>query len=150
MRRILLTGLVIFSLIGFSEPTKAADPATDRQASVEMIRSKYLPTLEAQHSTLLKLRETMKVDAGLLKQVKSVISDFEGNYAAIIKGLDDPNQAIQPIIDLCEEEVEEFTNSIYQLKMMAKKIKTISCVKGTSIKKVSGLSPKCPAGYKKK
>ena len=126
MRRILLTGLVIFSLMGFSEPAKSADPATDRQASVEMIRAKYLPILEAQHTTLLKLRETMKVDAGLLKQVKSVISDFEGNYAAIIKGLDDPNQAIQPIIDLCEEEVEEFTNSIYQLKVMAKKIKTIS------------------------
>ena len=115
-----------------------------------MVRAKYLPILEAQHTTLLKLRETMKVDAGLLKQVKSVISDFEGNYAAIIKGLDDPNQAIQPIIDLCEEEVEEFTNSIYQLKVMAKKIKTISCTKGTAIKKVSGLSPKCPAGYKKK
>ena len=28
--------------------------------------------------------------------------------------------------------------------------KSISCVKGSMTKKVSGVSPKCPAGYKKK
>jgi len=27
---------------------------------------------------------------------------------------------------------------------------TITCVKGKSVKKVAGVSPKCPAGYKKK
>jgi hypothetical protein len=30
------------------------------------------------------------------------------------------------------------------------KAKTIQCVKGKSIKKVTGLSPKCPKGYKLK
>jgi hypothetical protein len=28
--------------------------------------------------------------------------------------------------------------------------KVITCVKGKTIKKVTGASPKCPAGYKKK
>ena len=28
--------------------------------------------------------------------------------------------------------------------------KTISCVKGKTIKKITGVSPKCPSGYKKK
>jgi hypothetical protein len=27
---------------------------------------------------------------------------------------------------------------------------TINCVKGKTVKKVTGISPKCPAGYKKK
>ena len=27
---------------------------------------------------------------------------------------------------------------------------TISCVKGKTVKKISGINPKCPAGYKKK
>jgi hypothetical protein len=33
---------------------------------------------------------------------------------------------------------------------VAKKSVTITCVKGKTTKKVSGESPKCPAGYKKK
>jgi hypothetical protein len=35
-------------------------------------------------------------------------------------------------------------------KPVAKKSVTISCVKGKTTKKVSGTSPKCPTGYKKK
>jgi hypothetical protein len=30
------------------------------------------------------------------------------------------------------------------------KMKTIACVKGKLIKKVTGLTPKCPKGFKKK
>lgn len=131
-------------------PANADDPLVDRAATVELIKVKYIPTLEDQRSTLLKLKSIMKVDKALLKQVNSVIADFDSNFAAITKGLADPNQAIQPIIDLCEEEVEEFANSIYQLKLMAGKIKSITCIKGKTSKKVSGLAPKCPAGYKKK
>ena len=33
---------------------------------------------------------------------------------------------------------------------VAKKKVTISCVKGKTTKKVTAVSPKCPAGYKKK
>jgi hypothetical protein len=35
-------------------------------------------------------------------------------------------------------------------KPVAKKTVTITCVKGKTSKKVSGTSPKCPIGYKKK
>ena len=149
MRRLFVIATAFFSLllVGTLTPAKASDPAIDRVAAVEMIKIKYIPTLEDQHSTLVKLRNTMKVDPKLLKQVNSVIADFESNYAAIVKGLNDPSQAIQPIIDLCEEEVEEFANSIYQLKIMAAKIKTITCIKGKISKKISALAPKCPAGY---
>jgi hypothetical protein len=34
--------------------------------------------------------------------------------------------------------------------VVAKKKSTITCVKGKTIKKVSAVSPKCPAGFKKK
>lgn len=149
MKRIISVLVSLLLVAGFTE-AYAAETVADRATSVEMIKSKYIPTLEDQHATLLQLRKTMKVDAGLLKQVNSVIADFDSNYAAILKGLNDPNQAIQPIIDLCEEEVEEFGNSIYQLKLMAAKIKSITCIKGKSSKKIVGLAPKCPAGYKKK
>lgn len=32
----------------------------------------------------------------------------------------------------------------------AKKILSITCIKGKVTKKISGVSPKCPSGYKKK
>jgi hypothetical protein len=37
-----------------------------------------------------------------------------------------------------------------QEKAVAKKKLTISCIKGKVTKKVTGTSPKCPSGYKKK
>ena len=145
-----LAVLLIPSLLLVTPTIARADDATDRAAAVQMIKAKYIPTLDAQHATLLELRAKMKVDPKLLKQVNSVISDFENNYASIANGLTNESQAIQPIIDLCEEEIGEFDGSIYQLKLMASKIKNITCIKGKSSKSVSGLTPTCPAGYKKK
>jgi hypothetical protein len=46
--------------------------------------------------------------------------------------------------DYAEEETEEYASTLNMLEAQAVKIKTISCIK------VSGLSPKCPKGYKKK
>jgi hypothetical protein len=37
-----------------------------------------------------------------------------------------------------------------QPKILASRLKSITCVKGKLVKKVVALSPKCPAGYKKK
>ena len=45
---------------------------------------------------------------------------------------------------------EGFTFSTPMIKAKLRQIKTITCVKGKSIKKVTGLSPVCPAGFKKK
>jgi translation initiation factor 1 (eIF-1/SUI1) len=52
--------------------------------------------------------------------------------------------------DYAEEETEEYASTLNMLEAQAVKIKTISCIKGKTVKKVSGLSPKCPKGYKKK
>lgn len=126
-----------------------ADITSDRLATVALLQQKYVSVLESQHDTLLALKEKMKVDPGLLKQVNTVLADFDSNYSAIINGLANDNQSLQPIIDLCEEEVDEFANSIYQLQQMAKAIKIIKCKKGNLVKTVSALKPTCPKGYKK-
>jgi hypothetical protein len=57
---------------------------------------------------------------------------------------------MQPIIEYAEEELGEFVITRYQLERLAAKIKSISCIKGKTTKKVSGISPKCPSGYKRK
>ena len=145
-----LLALLLSLLIVASFAPAIADDVTDRAAAVQMIKAKYIPTLESEHADLLALRAKMKVDPSLLKQVNSVIADFESNYTSIVNGLANESQAIQPIIDLCQEETEEFAGSIYQLKLMAAKIKTIICIKGKTTKLISGLKPLCPAGFKQR
>ena len=144
-----ITTLLTATLILSAAPA-VADSASDRAATVEMLKQKYVKVLDEQHSTLLAIKSQMKAEPTLLKQVNAVLADFNSNYAAIINGLANVDQPIQPIIDLCQEEVEEFANSIYLLQQMVKKIKTISCSKGKVIKKVSGLAPVCPKGFTKK
>ncbi len=144
-----ITTLLTTTLILSAAPA-VADSASDRAATVEMLKQKYVKVLDEQHSTLLAIKSQMKAEPTLLKQVNAVLADFNSNYAAIINGLANVEQPIQPIIDLCQEEVEEFANSIYLLQQMVKKIKTISCTKGKVIKKVSGLAPVCPKGFTKK
>jgi archaellum component FlaC len=147
--RKVIAGLASALLVIAVAPAKA-DPAADRAATVEILKAKYVTVLDEQHSTLLALKNQMKVEPTLLKQVNAVLADFDSNYAAIVNGLANVNQDIQPIKDLCEEEVEEFANSIYQLQQMVKSLKTITCVKGKTTKKVVALNPVCPKGYTKK
>lgn len=148
LNKLVVAFATISLLIGVS-PAKA-DTASDRAATVEILKAKYVTVLDEQHKTLLSLKNQMKVEPTLLKQVNAVIADFDSNYAAIVNGLANVNQDIQPIKDLCEEEVEEFANSIYQLQQMVKSLKTITCVKGKTTKKVVALKPVCPKGYTKK
>ena len=147
MRNLRVIRIVVSVLIATGIQPAQADTASDRAATVAILQQKYVSVLDTQHATLLALKEKMKVDSGLLKQVNSVLADFDSNYAAIVNGLANENQALQPIIDLCEEEVEEFGNSIYQLQQMAKTIKTIQCTKGKVVKSITGVKPVCPKGF---
>ena len=142
--------ILVSTLLAIMTAPAIADTAADRAATVEILKAKYVTVLDDQHKTLLALREQMKVEPSLLKQVNAVIADFDSNYAAIVNGLANENQDLQPIKDLCEEEVEEFGNSIYQLQQMIKSLKTITCVKGKTTKKIVALKPVCPKGYTKK
>ena len=150
MRNQKLIGGLVSALLVFSVSPANADPVADRAATVEILKAKYVSVLDEQHKTLLDIKEQMKVDPSLLKQVNAVLADFDSNYAAIVNGLANLNQDLQPIKDLCEEEVEEFGNSIYQLQQMIKSLKTITCVKGKTTKKVVAVKPVCPKGYTKR
>ena len=142
--------ILMASILGISSLPAFADAASDRADRVKIIQANYVSTLDDQHKSLLALKEQMKVEPSLLKQVNAVIADFDSNYSAIVNGLANVNQEIQPIEDLAKEEVEEFGNSIYELQQMVKNLKTITCVKGKTIKKIVALKPACPKGYTKK
>jgi uncharacterized coiled-coil protein SlyX len=63
---------------------------------------------------------------------------------------------------LIEGELEEVNQKVEELEIIIQNLQneirvltarltvTINCVKGKTTKKVTGIDPKCPAGYKKK
>ena len=149
MRQRRWTAGLVATMMVISISSAKGDTQT-REETVKILQQKYVTVLDEQHKSLLAIKIKMKSEPTLLKQVNAVLADFDSNYAAIVNGLNNPNQELQPIIDLCQEEVEEFGNSIYQLEQMLKKLKTIKCSKGKITKQVTGLTPKCPTGFIKK
>jgi hypothetical protein len=150
MRKILTAIALVFALFLAGTTSATADEATDRAAKVNLVNVKYIPILEKQYLELKSIKSQAKSIPSILKQVNPVYEEFEENYEVIKNGLNNPNQDINAIIALCEEEVAEFDNYIFALKKELAKLKTIVCYKGKVSKKVVGLSPKCPAGYKKR
>jgi len=49
-----------------------------------------------------------------------------------------------------DADVDLATFDVYAAAKAVAKKTTITCVKGKTIKKVTAVNPKCPAGYKKK
>ena len=96
--------ILMASILGISASPALADAASDRADSVKVIQANFVNTLDDQHKTLLALKEQMKMEPKLLKQVNSVIADFDSNYSAIVNGLANVNQEIQPIEDLAKED----------------------------------------------
>jgi hypothetical protein len=82
MRNQKLIGGLVSALLVFSVTlTLKADLVSDRAATVEILKAKYITVLDEQHKTfLLALKEQMKVEPSLLKQVTAVIADFDSNY----------------------------------------------------------------------
>ncbi len=73
----------------------------------------------------------------------------------------DPNSKLRDLLKTAEKIVEEDKKiesavaealRIFESRKKAEvmKMKTIACVKGKLSKKVTGLTPKCPKGFKKK
>ena len=141
-RNFLATALITASLIVGS--VAYADESADRALQ----KAKWTPIFEQQRADLNALKLKAKVDPSFLKKVNGVIADFEQNIGTLNAGWD--SQDLQSLVAFAEEESGEFANSIDLLKKMAAKIKTITCVKGKTSKKVTAVNPICPAGYKKR
>lgn len=150
MRKILRAIALVLALFLAGTTTAMGEEATDRAAKVNLVNVKYMPILAKQYLELKSIKSQAKSIPSVLKQINPVYEEFEENYEVIKNGLNNPNQDINAIIALCEEEVAEFDNYIFALKKELAKVKTIVCYKGQVTKKIVGLSPKCPAGYKKR
>lgn len=91
-------------------------------------------------------------DAGEKKVATTIVNEKNGWLYLSAKGFTFSSPTIN--VKLSQEKVVEVTTTPEATPIatvtVAKKSVTITCVKGKTSKKVSGTSPKCPTGYKKK
>jgi len=153
--------VLLFSLLlGSSSPVFAADPVATpapsasstptRADQVASIQNQYNPIFDAQYARLMVVKKKLLLDAKAYRTFKAVLADFIEVRRVIDSNLQSPSADLGPVRDYAEEETGEFASTISDLEAQAAKIKTISCIKGKVVKKVSGFAPKCPKGYKKK
>ncbi len=137
-------------MLGSSGPVFAEDTATARSELVTSIQNKYNPLFDAQYARFMAVRTKILNDASMLPSFKVMLADFLEVRRVIDSNLKSSNSDLDAVRSYAEEELGEFESSLYQLEKQVAKNKTITCIKGKQVKKVSGLAPKCPKGYKKK
>ena len=149
LRRV--NSILVSALLLIATGSAFADTALlSRDEQVAAFKAKYDPKFDKAYADYMVFKAKLSLDPSTKATFTSVIDDINEVRRTINGNLVDPNAAMQPIIEYAEEELGEFAVTRFQLEKLATKIKTITCVKGKTTKKVSGLTPKCPSGFKKK
>jgi uncharacterized protein (UPF0254 family) len=143
---ILIPSLILFS----TTPAIAEEVSPSRAEQVAQIHAKYDPLYDAQYARLMAVKSKITNNASMLSSFKFVMEDFLGVRKFLDTSLSSPTAELETIISYAEEELGEFTNTLYLLETQVAKSKTITCVKGKTTKKVMALKPVCPKGYSKK
>jgi hypothetical protein len=128
----------------------AADPPPSRRDSVTSIQNQYNPLFDAQYARLIAIHKKVSTDSGTFRTYKALLADFLDMRRILNSGLASSTSDLDALKGYAEEEVGEFGNTISTVEATAAKIRTITCVKAKLVKKVTGLTPKCLKGYKKK
>ena len=143
--------ILVLSLILSSTGAAIADEASDaRAARVASIQTQYNPGFDALYVRLVATKAKAKNDAANTKAIKYLEKEFLSMRATINASLANPTSDLDTVLGFAEEELGEYDYYIYQLEQQIIKSKTITCVKGKTIKKVMALKPVCPKGYVKK
>ena len=151
MKRRRVNSVLVSALLLIGTGSAFADTTVlSRDEQVAAFKAKYDPKFDKAYADYMVFKAKLSLDPSTKATFTSVIDDINEVRRTINGNLVDPNAAMQPIIEYAEEELGEFAVTRFQLEKLATKIKTITCVKGKTTKKVSGLTPKCPSGFKKK
>lgn len=137
-------------LLSVTTPLHADDVVPSRADQVAAIHAQYDATFDAQYARILALKSKAAKDAGTNSKYKAMLADFTEVRRVINEGLVSESSELVSIKAYAEEETGEFALWIPQMEQQVASIKTISCIKGKLIKKVTAIKPACPKGYKKK
>lgn len=149
LRRIAIILISTF-MFSISSPAFAADTVPTRAEQVAQIHATYDSQFDAQYDRLMTIKSKITNNASMLPSFKLVMADFLAVRRFIDTSLISPTAELDAVSAYAEEELGEFTNTIYLLETQVSKSKTIICVKGKTIKKVMALKPVCSKGFTKK
>jgi hypothetical protein len=142
--------LTVALLIGVSPTALAEGGAVDRATRVEEIKARWNPIFDQQYLELTALAAKARLDRQVLAHYNYLLEDFNHVRQVIDAALASQSGDIDAAAAYAEEETGEFLAAIPALANEVAKIKSIACIKGRTLKKITGLAPKCPSGYKKK
>ena len=131
-------------------PTAFADEASDRAAKAAAVSARWNPIFDQQYAQLTALAAKAKLDPTVLKSYNYLVADFLEVRRVIDSALASPTGDIDAAYAYAEEETGEFMMTIPELAKQVTLIKTITCVKGKTTKKITALKAACPKGYVKK
>ena len=171
-----LTGLVLTNSLAYSSGPPAFDSATGSlvytvssphlEANGEVASGTYDLTLRSSvarciykfSSAPIKAEISITGEDGEKRVATTVVNEKDGWLYMSAKGFTFSAPKIQVKLSQDEvakvEEVKTTTEEVKNTAAVAPKVvatkKSITCVKGKLKKKITGSSPKCPAGFKKK
>ncbi len=143
-----LVAVFAISLMLSSTPANAEGLRADEVAS---FKAKYDSQFDAALAKFTVAEKKLAFDPSSVALIKNSIANLTETRRVIELNLADENAPMANVIRLADEQLGMFSLTNFKLGNLMAKVKTITCVKGKSTKKVSAIwAAKCPAGYKKK
>lgn len=143
--------ITIASLVIVASPHAfAEETSVDRATRIEQIKARWNPLFDQQYLQLTSLAGKAKLDPKVKKNYDFLLADFIQVRKVINDALASATGDVEAANAYAEEETGEFMMTIPELAKQVASIKTITCVKGKTTKKVTAAGAKCPAGFKKK
>jgi len=124
---------------------------TSREEQVATFNAKYDPQFDAVLVKFTAAKKRLAFDASSSALIKNSIANLTETRRVIEQNLADPNAPMANVIRLADEQLGMFSLTNFKLDNLMAKVKTVTCVKGKTVKKISAIgTPKCPSGYKKR
>ena len=147
MKKIIFAVLAA-SLVLTSTPATAEGVRADE---VAVFKAKYDSQFDAVLAKFTTAQKKLAFDSSSAALIKNSIANLTETRRVIELNLADENAPMANVIRLADEQLGMFSLTNFKLDNLMAKVKTITCVKGKSTKKVSAIgAAKCPTGYKKK
>ena len=147
MKKIIFAVLAA-SLVLTSTPATAEGVRADEVAA---FKAKYDSQFDAVLAKFTTAQKKLAFDSSSAALIKNSIANLTETRRVLELNLADENAPMANVIRLADEQLGMFSLTNFKLDNLMAKVKTITCVKGKSTKKVSGIgAAKCPTGYKKK
>ena len=147
MKKLLIL-LFAVTLAFSSTPAMAEGVRVDEVAA---FHAKYDAQFDQVLVKFTAAKAKLSFDKSSVALVNNSIANLAETRRVIDLNLADANAPMANVIRLADEQLGMFSLTNFKLDNLIAKVKTITCVKGKTTKKVSAIgTPKCPAGYKKK